>query len=58
MIFHEIFKKEEYLGNALKYVIDNNEANLLPYHYLNHNIVVEKKKIIMDELDYLIEIYV
>ncbi len=40
MIFHEIFKKEDYLGNALKYVIDNNEANLLPYHNLNHNIVV------------------
>ena len=40
MNFVEVFKKFDYLGEALSYIIKNSKSNFSPYHNLNHNLVV------------------
>jgi hypothetical protein len=40
MNFINTFKNYEYLGKALKFIIDNSLSLYAPYHNLNHNITV------------------
>ena len=40
MNFVENFKKFDYLGKALNFIIKNSDSNYSPYHNLNHNITV------------------
>lgn len=40
MNFVKVFKKFDYLGEALNYCINNSKSLYSPYHNLNHNIVV------------------
>lgn len=40
MNFVKIFKKYDFLGQALSFIIKNSNSNYSPYHNLNHNIVV------------------
>lgn len=40
MKFIEIFKKYDFLGKALNYVIKNSDSLYAPYHNLNHNLTI------------------
>ena len=40
MNFTTIFKKYDFLGEGLNYIIKNSNSNYAPYHNLNHNITV------------------
>ena len=40
MNFVEVFKKFDYSGQALNFIIENSESMYSPYHNLNHNISI------------------
>jgi len=40
MKFTKVFKKFDFLGKALNYIIHNSDSNYAPYHNLNHNVTI------------------
>jgi HD superfamily phosphodiesterase len=56
MNFTKPFKKYDYLGIALKYIIDNSTSNYGPYHNLNHTVTVTRFAIHIGESEKLNEV--